>query len=94
MLCVQKVLRCQDEYGNRGITVAVEEMDLDDLSGSTGLNGISAMMLHLDIRVRQTTAWFMLQRIQEGLIPGKVLFDDPVEVVEAHLGAWNIISRI
>lgn len=53
---------------------------------STSLKGISSMKLHRDIGVRQATAWFMLQRIREGLIPGKELFDGPVEIDEAYFG--------
>jgi len=53
---------------------------------STNLKGISSMKLHRDIRVRQATAWFMLQRIREGLIPGKMLFEGPVEVDESYFG--------
>ena len=53
---------------------------------STSLKGISSMKLHRDIGVRQATAWFMLQRIREGLIPGKALFDGPVEIDEAYFG--------
>ncbi len=51
---------------------------------STSLKGISSMKLHRDIGVRQATAWFMLQRIREGLISGKMLFDGPVEIDEAY----------
>ncbi len=44
------------------------------------------MKLHRDIGVRQATAWFMLQRIREGLIPDRVLFDGSVEIDEAYFG--------
>ena len=35
----------------------------------TGLKGISSMKLHRDLGITQTTAWYMLQRIREGLVP-------------------------
>ena len=44
------------------------------------------MELHRDIGVTQTTAWFMLQRIREGLIPNMGVFEGPVEVDEAYFG--------
>ena len=53
---------------------------------STSLNGISSMKLHRDVGVTQTTAWFMLQRIREGLSPNVGEFEGPVEVDEAYFG--------
>ncbi len=44
------------------------------------------MKLHRDLDVTQTTAWFMLQRIREGLIPNTDTFAGPVEVDEAYFG--------
>ena len=34
----------------------------------TSLKGVSSMKLHRDLGVRQSTAWFMHQRIREGLV--------------------------
>ncbi|MCY4674714.1 MAG: IS1595 family transposase [Bacteroidetes bacterium] len=56
---------------------------------STSLKGISSMKLHRDIGVRQATAWFILQRIRQGLIPDNVLFNGPVEVDEAYFGGLD-----
>ena len=53
---------------------------------STSLKGISSMKLHRDLGVTQTTAWFMLQRIREGLVPNADAFEGPVEVDEAYFG--------
>ncbi len=53
---------------------------------STSLKGISSMKLHRDVGVTQTTAWFILQRIREGLSPNVGEFEGPVEVDEAYFG--------
>ena len=53
---------------------------------STNLKGVSSMKLHRDLGVTQTTAWFMLQRIREGLVPHTSEFDGPVEVDETYVG--------
>ena len=52
----------------------------------TALKGVSSMKLHRDLGVTQSTAWFMLQRIREGLVPSKGDFEGPVEVDEAYFG--------
>lgn len=52
----------------------------------TSLKGVSSMKLHRDIGVRQGTAWFMLQRIREGLVPNTGTFEGPVEVDETYVG--------
>lgn len=45
------------------------------------------MKLHRDLGVRQRTAWFMLQRIREGLVDSAgTAYDGPVEVDEAYFG--------
>lgn len=53
---------------------------------STSLKGISSMKLHRDLGVTQTTAWFILQRIREGLVPNTDVFEGPVEVEESYFG--------
>ncbi len=50
------------------------------------LKGISSMKLHRDIGVRQDTAWHMLHRIREGLVPNMSSFEGPVEVDQAYFG--------
>ncbi len=45
---------------------------------ATSLKGVSSMKLHCDLGVRQATAWFMLQRIREGLVPAMPAFTGPV----------------
>ena len=53
----------------------------------TSLKGVSSMKLHRDLGVTQTTAWFMLQRIREGLVASMPTeFEGPVEVDEAYFG--------
>lgn len=53
----------------------------------TSLKGVSSMKLHRDLGVRQSTAWFMLQRIREGLVNSAgTAYDGPVEVDEAYFG--------
>ena len=51
------------------------------------LKGVLSMKLHRDLEIRQGTAWHMLHRIREGLLPQIVEFiEGPVEVDEAYLG--------
>ncbi len=53
----------------------------------TSLKGISSMKLHRDIRVTQSTAWFMLHRIREAWSKdGDDQFSGPVEVDETYMG--------
>lgn len=53
----------------------------------TSLKGVSSMKLHRDLEITQTSAWYMLHRIREGLVPGiKDSFDGPVEVDETYIG--------
>ncbi len=53
----------------------------------TSLKGISSMKLHRDIRVTQSTAWFMLHRIREAWSKdGDDQFSGPVEVDETFVG--------
>ena len=54
---------------------------------STGFKGTSSVRLHQLIRVRQATAWFMMQRIREAFDEGENLpFQGPVEVDEVYIG--------
>ena len=52
----------------------------------TSLKSVSSMKLHRDIRVRQSTAWFMLHRLREAWNLGGSRFSGPVEVDETHMG--------
>ena len=53
----------------------------------TSLKGISSMKLHRDLEIRQGTAWHMLHRIREGMMPEIIeVFDGPVEVDETYVG--------
>ena len=54
----------------------------------TSLKSISSMKLHRDIKVTQSTAWFMLHRIREAWAtdPKGPTFSGPVEVDEAYFG--------
>lgn len=47
---------------------------------------ISSMKSHQDFGVTQAAAWFMSQRIREGLVPYSEEFGGPVEVDEAYFG--------
>ena len=52
---------------------------------STGLKGVSSMKLHRDLKVTQSTAWFIMHRIREAF-PFKVdSFAGPVEVDETYI---------
>ena len=59
----------------------------------TSLKSVSSMKLRRDIRVTQSTAWFMLHRIREAWMPrlGKgagsgPMYEGPVEVDETYVG--------
>lgn len=52
----------------------------------TSLKGVSSMKLHRDLGISQRSAWFVLQRIREGLFPRLNEFVGPVEVDEAYIG--------
>ena len=53
---------------------------------TTSLKGVSSMKLHRDLKIRQASAWFMLQRIREAMQSGDPLFDGPVEADETYIG--------
>ena len=36
----------------------------------TGIKGTSSMKLHRELRIRQSTAWYLMQRIREGFLEG------------------------
>ena len=57
----------------------------------TSLKSVSSMKLHRDIKVTQSTAWFMLHRIREAWMPnlrggGGKPYDGPAEVDEKYMG--------
>ena len=57
----------------------------------TSLKSVSSMKLHRDLKVTQSTAWFMLHRIREAWAPklgggGGIPFTGPVEVDEKYVG--------
>jgi len=54
---------------------------------TTSLKGVSSMRIHRDLKVTQTTAWFMLHRIKEAWadICGDP-FEGPVEADETYIG--------
>ncbi len=53
----------------------------------TSLKGISSMKLHRDLGIAQKTAWHMLHRIREGLLPEILeVFEGQVKVDEAYIG--------
>ncbi len=55
----------------------------------TSLKSVSSMKLHRDLKIRQATAWFMMQRIREAWAcegEDDPDFDGPVEVDETYMG--------
>ena len=54
----------------------------------TSLKGVSSMKLHRDLRIAQSSAWFMKHRIREGLAAETRprMFDGPVEADECYIG--------
>ena len=54
---------------------------------ATGIKGTSSMKLHRELKIRQSTAWFMMQRIREAFAEGDSLpMPGPVEVDETYMG--------
>lgn len=53
----------------------------------TGIKGTSSMKLHRELRIRQSTAWHLMQRIREGFLEGTIAkMAGPVEVDEGYFG--------
>ena len=52
----------------------------------TNLKGVSSVKLGRDLKVRQTTAWYMLHRIREAFADVSTGFGGPVEVDETYVG--------
>ena len=53
---------------------------------ATSLKGVSSMKLHRDLKVRQSTAWYLAQRIRKGFTDGSVKMLGPVETDETFIG--------
>ena len=53
---------------------------------TTNLKGVSSMKLHRDLGIPQNTAWYMAQRIRQGLIEDGAPLVDEVEVDETYMG--------
>ena len=54
---------------------------------TTNLKGVSSMKIHLDLKVSQPTAWFMIHRIREAWnAEGGKPSRGPVEVDETYMG--------
>ncbi len=53
----------------------------------TSLKGVSSVKLHRDLKIAQSSAWFMKHRIREGLAAEcREVFTGPVEVDETYIG--------
>ena len=53
----------------------------------TNLKGVSSMKLHRDLKITQSSAWFMKHRIREGLaVETRRTFSGPVEADECYIG--------
>ncbi len=59
---------------------------------ATNLKGVSSMKLHRDLGISQPTAWFMAQRLREGLPLETNKLTGIVEVDETCLGGRNQTS--
>ena len=53
----------------------------------SSLDGVSSMKFHRDLGILQKTAWHLLHRVREGLLP-EILqaYEGPIEVDESYLG--------
>ena len=56
---------------------------------ATSLKGVSSMKLHRDLGITQKTAWFMAQRIREGLPFETDKMEGGVEVDETYVGGME-----
>ncbi|MXW07901.1 MAG: IS1595 family transposase [Gammaproteobacteria bacterium] len=53
----------------------------------TSLKGVSSLKLRRDLKIAQSSAWFMLHRIRQGLNAERQrMFEGPVEVDESYFG--------
>ena len=54
---------------------------------TTGLKGTSSMKVHRELGIRQSTAWFLMQRIREAFQQGTFnKMEGPAEADEAYMG--------
>ena len=54
---------------------------------TTGIKGTSSMKIYRELKMRQATAWFLMQRIREGFLDGSGKpFPGPVEADETYIG--------
>ena len=51
-----------------------------------GLKGVSSMKLHRELGIRQSTAWYMMQRLRKGFFGETTAMQGPVEADEAFVG--------
>ena len=52
-----------------------------------GIKGTSSMRIHCDLGITQSSAWFMTQRIREGILEGQNRpMHGPVEADETYMG--------
>ena len=52
----------------------------------TNLKGVSSMKLHRDLKISQTSAWFLGHRIREAMSGDDPVFSGPVEADETYIG--------
>lgn len=53
---------------------------------ATTTKGVSSVQLHKQLRIRQPTAWFLAQRLREGMRQGLEVFEGPIEADETYVG--------
>lgn len=53
----------------------------------TSLKGASSMKMHKNSEIRQCTAWHLLRRLRESLMPEFMqVFEGPVDADESYIG--------
>ena len=53
---------------------------------TVGIKGTSSMRLHRDLKMTQSTAWHLMQRIRQAFVDAGTKLPGPIEVDETYIG--------